>query len=1316
MKPIHLVKLSLPFAIAFCLLVAWLAILTAVDVTPQALAQEPLPPPEAGESGYRLNSEGDEWVLVDPDQIELAPPAPPVVFQDEEAGDGTELAPVYLPPDDSALGLALDRARDAGPEGVLAFVAAQPDPSNLLLQAAAEDAQQELEAGGSGPSTDAILAPSVAINSGPCLYETIQAAVNAAPSGSILRVAAGTYLEVIDVTAKTLVIEGGYDGTCTTLDPNAITQVDASGLVGSVVDVSSAAVVTLRNLRLTGGTSFGAGVDLVGVSRVTLDHTHIFGNNGASGAGLYIGGTSVLTYTNDTNIYNNVSTGDGGGAIVYGRLVGFESNSDIYSNSAVNGGGIAVNGGTVELDNSDVAANTATSLGGGIYAIDGLVTLSNSVFVGETAPCCQSAQAGGGIYASGGRVILLGAGTTVMNNTATGNGGGIYLTNGATLDVTGSRLGYDNTSVSGNDAVLGAGMYLITSTVNFEGRIVNNIATNSGAGVYADNSTLTVTNTTIGGTGAYQHNQIGASGLNGAGMYLIDNSRAVINDSSIISNTLSNAATGYGGGLYVRAGSAITVTNSSIQEHYLPSAFDGRGAGMYLYDAAVTLSNTQVISNTTANLGAGARMFGTSTLNVLGGSSLVNNKALGGVGGAVAATNTATINVRDATIQYNTASGSGGAFYLDAGSLDFDGWWDVRWNQAGANGGAVALSGTGEADFAVTSRDRLSYLAVNSAIGNGGAVFLNNTDSVSLHAISGNRLNLNTNSTGGHGGALYANAAGFFDIYGDIQATSNNAGGNGGFAYLEGGARLWMDDYFTTRPQVLVNWADNGGAIYAQDSPRVELDGVDFGFSDNGNQAIAGSGGAIYLSNSTLDADNCTFRDSQATLDGGALAAYNSTVSIYATYPPVTPRSQPPESERSTLSTLSPLSVTASSCDPLAGQCSSLYSNTADSDDDLSGYGGAIYSNGSSLTIDKTYLHNNTAQRGGAIYQEGAAATGVISTTLIHSNTSLEAFGAGIRAQGGAMTIRDSTLANNIGGAGYSPGAVLSYLYNTIIWGNSTAAFGALTEAMCNIDQGGTAGTAIDPLFVDPGAADYHLRVSSPALDACASGLATDLDGFPRPTLALWDMGAFEYQPAATTTTITSDAPDPSLAGEPFVVSFWVTSAVGIPSGIVTVTVSGNPATCSAPLVGGLGSCELILATPGEYTLTAEYGGAVHFLASSDSEMHTVPAPTTTTITSDDPDPSQAGEAFVVEFEVASTHGTAAGEVTISVSGSPVTCSATLVNGTGSCELTLATPGSYTLVADYGGAALFLASSDSETHSVVPVTQWLYLPAVLKAP
>ncbi len=1088
-------------------LIAMLAFLIAgINPSPAVSAQyETAPSPDA--PVVRLNSEGDEWILVDPNQVELTPPAPEILVQNEAVGDQAGSTPEYLPPADVALELSLDRAREAGPQAVLAFTADQSDPNHPLLQAAIADAQQELAAG-SGLPPEAPNAPRVSINSGPCTYDTIQAAVTAATNGSTIRVSTGSYTETLDISGKTIVIEGGYGNGCTTLNAGSLTQVNANNVGGSVVDISSGSVLTLRNLKLTGGTSFGAGMDVLGSSLVTLNNTDVFGNNGSSGAGLYISGSSVLTYTNDSDIYNNISSSNGGGAIVYGTLRGFDSSSDIYSNSAISGGGIAANGGTVQLNNSDVVANTATDMGGGIHAVNSSVTLSNSVFVGETAPCCQSAVSGGGIYASGGQISLVGANNVVMNNTATGNGGGIYLADGATLNVTGSRVGYDSSAGVGNDATLGAGMYVINSTVNFSGQIINNIATNSGGGVYSDNSIIAMTNTTIGGTGANQHNQIGATGLNGAGLYLFNNTRATMDQTTVISNTLSNPNTGYAGGMYVRAGSIITMTNSSIQQHNLPSAFDGRGAGMYLYDGTATLINTQVISNTTKNLGGGLRMFGTSTLNLLSGSSLVNNKAFGGVGGAVAATNTAKILVKDSFVKNNTASSHGGAFYLDSGTLDFEGFWDVRFNSAGGNGGAVAVSGSGDVDFRATNGPGASLLAVNHANGHGGGLHIANTDAVTLHATSGYPIFFNTNSAGGNGGGAYSNSGAFFDVYGDVQASSNSAAGNGGVFFLGGGSRLWLDDYFNTPIRIQTNTADNGGAIYASNSPRVECDGSEFGSSNIGNTATQGSGGAIYLSGSTFTASNCLFRNNQAQAgNGGAIAAYTSTVTIEAQYPTPANAWSEPAVRAAASETEAPQ---ATACDPLTRQCSSFYSNTA-TPTVSNGYGGAIFSSGSSLNINKTFLHRNQAQRGGAIYQGGAGATGVISTTLVYSNTSLTGFGAGIRVDAGSMKISDSTLANNVGGAGYSPGAVLSYLYNTIIWGNSSAAFGALTAAVCNIDQGGTAGPATNPLFIAPGFGEnYQLGPSSPAIDACNSGLPVDLNNFSRPKGSKYDIGAYE--------------------------------------------------------------------------------------------------------------------------------------------------------------------------------------------------------------
>jgi hypothetical protein len=93
---------------------------------------------------------------------------------------------------------------------------------------------------------------------------------------------------------------------------------------------------------------------------------------------------------------------------------------------------------------------------------------------------------------------------------------------------------------------------------------------------------------------------------------------------------------------------------------------------------------------------------------------------------------------------------------------------------------------------------------------------------------------------------------------------------------------------------------------------------------------------------------------------------------------------------------------------------------------------------------------------------------------------------------------------------------------------------------------------------------------------------------------------------APTTTQITADDPDPSLAGENVTVKFTVTAAVGTPTG--SVRVSDGAATCSGTLSNGKGSCLLPLTATGDRTLTADYAGGDGFGPSSDAEPHRVNA------------------------------------------------------------------------------------------------------------
>ncbi|MBN2006407.1 MAG: hypothetical protein JXA21_23850 [Anaerolineae bacterium] len=483
------------------------------------------------------------------------------------------------------------------------------------------------------------------------------------------------------------------------------------------------------------------------------------------------------------------------------------------------------------------------------------------------------------------------------------------------------------------------------------------------------------------------------------------------------------------------------------------------------------------------------------------------NRGITGNGGAIAAANTPDINISDAALHHNAASANGGALYMNGGALDFSGWWDVRWNHAGNNGGAIAVVGTGDADFDATTGE--SYLAVNTAGGNGGALYVHTsgTPQIELHATRGYRLNFNTNNAGGDGGAAYADGSALFDVYGQVVASSNNAGGNGGVLYLGNGSGVWLDDYANIRPQILVNQAQNGGAIYAQDSPRVECDGGEFGSDANGNHATSGSGGAIYLSGSLFSADNCIFRNGQASQHGGAIAAYTSTLKIDATYPVFALTTERPSGPQP----LGAQAIQSTPCNPFTGECSSFYGNVADSDGDNNGDGGAVYVNGSTLAVNHTDLYRNRAYHGGAIYQTGAGATGEVANSLIYSNTVIHPLGAGIRNSGGAFTVTHTTLANNTGGAGFSGN--VGAVSNTIAWNNEVGGFAATPIiSACNIDQSGRAGASVDPLFVAPGAGEnYHLLGSSPAINACTVGEPVDLDSILRPVGAGYDMGAYEY-------------------------------------------------------------------------------------------------------------------------------------------------------------------------------------------------------------
>ena len=198
------------------------------------------------------------------------------------------------------------------------------------------------------------------------------------------------------------------------------------------------------------------------------------------------------------------------------------------------------------------------------------------------------------------------------------------------------------------------------------------------------------------------------------------------------------------------------------------------------------------------------------------------------------------------------------------------------------------------------------------------------------------------------------------------------------------------------------------------------------------------------------------------------------------------------------------------------------------------------------------------------------------------------------------------------------------------------------------------------------------------------------------------DQATILVQKTASTTRIESDDPDPSVVGQSVRVVFTVTGAGGTPTGRVTITADGGSETCSATVAEGF--CDITFTESGtNRRLNAAYEGDSQFEGSTDRENHRVNDPpaasTTTTITSDTPDPSAAGTAITVNFTVTSTAGTPTGNVQVTdpMGGG---CSASVA--TGSCQYTPGGTGPRTITATYEGSAGFSGSADTEEHTVTP--------------
>ncbi len=302
-------------------------------------------------------------------------------------------------------------------------------------------------------------------------YTTVQAAVDAAAPGDLVKIA-GVCLGAFErgglrqqaYLDKTVTLRGGYSKSNWSSPDPALTPttLDALGQ-GRVLFVTGAISPTIEDLRITGGDATGlggqGGYDGTGGGIYVTDAAAVIRgcaiyDNVASQAGAGSGGGVFLLYSaamlSDNTISGNTASapdyGSGGGLALSESDVTLAGNT-IQGNRAAGaavygqGGGIYMAWGTSVLYNNLIQDNIASvagwGAGGGVYTFWNTALLSNTVLSGNISSADPTS------IGSGLRVHFLSSlrllHTTLHSNTG-GNGAGIEVSSEAAATLTNTIL------------------------------------------------------------------------------------------------------------------------------------------------------------------------------------------------------------------------------------------------------------------------------------------------------------------------------------------------------------------------------------------------------------------------------------------------------------------------------------------------------------------------------------------------------------------------------------------------------------------------------------------------------------------------------------------------------------------------------------------------------------------------------------------------------------------------------------------------------------------------------------------------------------
>jgi len=262
--------------------------------------------------------------------------------------------------------------------------------------------------------------------------------------------------------------------------------------------------------------------------------------------------------------------------------------------AAQDGGGVLIaTGSVVTLKGDDIEGDSATSNGGGVY-VDGTATLSNDVISNDNA-----GAAGGGVDNNGFPTALTLTNDTISNDTAVTQGGGVN--NIYSLVMTDDTLSNDVADVATTDSEGGGVDNFGTETISND--TFTNDAAEQGGGIF-DAGQGAVTDSSFSGDDA----TVNGGGIDGGGTQISDDTFA------------NDTATDNGGGIYI---GALDMFNNTFVDD--SAGHDGGG----IVDGGVDLKNFTFTGDEAQDMGGAVYTQSTSSITI-SNSLFSHNIALSG--------------------------------------------------------------------------------------------------------------------------------------------------------------------------------------------------------------------------------------------------------------------------------------------------------------------------------------------------------------------------------------------------------------------------------------------------------------------------------------------------------------------------------------------------------------------------------------------------------------------------------------------------------------------------------------------------------------